>query len=91
MAVVQGAAILVGSDSAAVHMAVGFDRPLVALYGPTNVARVGPYLRARDVLQHVQPGEALDHKAPGEGSLGRAQMARIGADEVIEACAQRLG
>lgn len=87
MAVVAYADLLVGSDSAAVHMAVGLGRPLVALYGPTDVARVGPYGRAADVLQHVEPGEPMDHKQPEPGTT---QMARISVDEVLRACTTRL-
>lgn len=88
MALIKHADLLVGSDSAAVHMAVGLGRPLVALYGPTDVARVGPFGRSEDVLQHVEPGEPMDHKQPEPGAT---QMARISVDEVLRACRARLG
>lgn len=88
MAIISRCAILVGSDSAAVHIAVGFTRPLVALFGPTDVSRVGPYQREQDVLQHLLPGEPLQHKLP---EPGRTQMARISTAEVVGACAERLG
>ena len=87
MAVLERGALLLGSDSAAVHMAVGLKRPLVALYGPTDAARVGPFGRLGDVLQHVEPGEALDHKRDEPGAT---QMARISVDEVLRACRGRL-
>jgi len=87
MAIVSRAALVVASDSAALHMAVGFDRPLVGLFGPTDVARVGPYRRDADVIQHLQPGDILDHK---NEPLGRALMERISVDEVLAACAARL-
>lgn len=80
MAVIELASIVVANDSAAIHMAVGFDRPMVALYGPTSIARVGPYRRERDVIQHVEPGETLDHK---DEHAGIAMMARISVDEVV--------
>ncbi|HZW11358.1 MAG TPA: glycosyltransferase family 9 protein [Phycisphaerales bacterium] len=87
MALVRRSALVLANDSAALHMAVGFERPLVGLFGPTRVERVGPYGRSADVIQHVHPGDRLDHKdAPG----GLALMGRIGADEVYEACAARL-
>jgi ADP-heptose:LPS heptosyltransferase len=87
LAVVSQAALVVANDSAALHMAVGFDRPMVALFGPTRREAVGPYGRDADVLQHIQPGDRLDHKhAPS----GAALMARIGFDEVARAAAQRL-
>ncbi|MBX3387441.1 MAG: glycosyltransferase family 9 protein [Phycisphaeraceae bacterium] len=87
MAVVEGSSLVIGSDSAALHMAVGFDRPLVGLYGPTRVDLVGPYGRERDVVQHIAPSDRLDHK---DERSGRELMARISADEVIAAARQRL-
>lgn len=81
MAVVERAAIVVANDSAALHMAVGFERPMVALYGPTSISRVGPYRRERDVIQHVEPGEVLDHK---DEPAGREMMERISVEEVAE-------
>jgi len=65
MATIERAAVVVANDSAALHCAVGFARPLVALYGPTDVALVGPYGRFADVLQVIVPGDTLDHKNPG--------------------------
>ncbi|MGD9689919.1 MAG: glycosyltransferase family 9 protein [Phycisphaerales bacterium] len=79
MALVARSALVVANDSAALHMAVGFDRPIVALYGPTDVSLVGPYGRGADVVQHLRPGEALAHKDEG---AGRAMMERISVDEV---------
>lgn len=81
LAVIEGAGVVVANDSAALHMAVGFGRPLVALFGPTSVSRVGPYGRAADVLQHVGPGDDLNHK---DAVAGRSLMERIGVEEVWE-------
>ncbi len=86
MALIERCDLLVANDSAALHMGVGFDRPLVALYGPTRVNLVGPYQRERDVIQHVEPGDPMDHKTDANRSL----MERIGVDEVFSACADRL-
>ena len=38
-------------DSAAMHLAVALDRPLVCLVGPTNPRRTGPYGRLGDVVR----------------------------------------
>lgn len=81
MALIQLADRVIANDSAALHIAVGFDRPLIALFGPTDVAKVGPYRRDADVLQHVQPNEHLDHK---DETLGRALMERITTREVLD-------
>ena len=87
MAVIAGCRLVVANDSAALHMAVGFGRPLVGLYGPTDVAKVGPYGAADRVIQHREPGDVLDHK---NESHGRAMMARIGVDEVVRAVERQL-
>ena len=88
MAVVERCALLVANDSAALHMGVGFARPLVALFGPTDVARVGPCRREADVLRHATDADAgVSHK---DHARGRAMMERITLDEVVGACEARL-
>jgi heptosyltransferase-3 len=87
MAVIERASLVVANDSAALHMAVGFDRPLVALFGPTRVGLVGPYRRDADVLQHPRPGDRFAHK---DERAGRPMMARLTLNEVSDACLARL-
>ncbi|MEX2217333.1 MAG: glycosyltransferase family 9 protein [Phycisphaerales bacterium] len=89
MAVVKSAAVVIANDSAALHMAVGFDRPSVGLFGPTRVELVGPYTghapppSARTaVIQHLREGDRMDHK---DERGGREMMERIGAEKVIAA------
>ncbi|MEM7629819.1 MAG: glycosyltransferase family 9 protein [Planctomycetota bacterium] len=86
MAIVSRARLVVANDSATLHMGVGFDRPCVALYGPTDVDLVGPYARETDVIQHLRPGDTLDHKDARQVSL----MQRISPVEVLAACEERL-
>ncbi len=50
-ALIAGASIVVTADSTPMHMAAAAARPLVALFGPTNPARTGPYARTPDVLR----------------------------------------
>ena len=88
MAVIEASRLVIANDSAALHMAVGFERPIVGLYGPTRVDRVGPYGRASEVIQHVGPRERLDHK---DANAGLALMERIGVEEVVAAAGARLG
>lgn len=96
MAVIERSRVVVACDSAALHMAVGLDRPSVGLYGPTRVDLVGPYVGPREpsarsrvvVVQHVRADERLDHKNEG---LGRGLMERIGVDEVWGAVESLLG
>lgn len=88
MGLIQGSALTVANDSAALHIAVGFDRPIVALFGPTRVELVGPFRREADVLQHARPGDRFEHK---NEAAGRAMMERIGVDEVEAMVRARLG
>ncbi|MFT5422450.1 MAG: heptosyltransferase-1 [Phycisphaerales bacterium] len=93
MAVVEGASLVVANDSAALHMAVGFDRPVVALFGPTRVELVGPYRREADVIRGAAPQEsashetAYDHKDPAN----RVAMEGISVEDVLRMSITRLG
>ncbi len=86
MAVISRSRLLVANDSAALHMAVGFDRPLVALLGPTEPALVGPYRRDADVIRHASDDDEFDFKKPESVEL----MERITLEEVLDACNTRL-
>lgn len=86
MALIQSSSLVIANDSAALHMAVGFDRPSIALFGPTATQLVGPYQkhnRSADsrVIQHITPTDMLDHKDPAQTRL----MTRISVEEVLEA------
>ena len=86
MALIERASLVVANDSAALHMAVAFQRPIVALFGPTKTALVGPYRRDRDVIQHLKSGDRFAHKDPRSAEL----MERISTSEVLDACITRL-
>jgi heptosyltransferase-1 len=93
LATIAESQLVVANDSAAAHIAVGFDRPLVALFGPTDTARVGPYARTHDVIQHAHKGTADGHHAhrpSHKDPANRAMMDRITVDEVVDACRARL-
>jgi ADP-heptose:LPS heptosyltransferase len=90
MAIVEASSVVLANDSAVLHMAIGFDRPSVGLYGPTDQSLVGPYVNEREppavsrveVLQHLRDGDELDHK---DQEHGEEMMRRIGTREVVEA------
>ena len=50
-ALLERAAVVIANDSGPMHIAAALGRPLVALYGPTNAVRTGPYARNDAVLQ----------------------------------------
>ena len=64
MAVVANSRLLVSNDSAPLHMAVGFDRPIVTVFGPTNPALAGPYGRLECVVQPegIQPRDMENYR-----------------------------
>ncbi len=50
-ALIDRASLVVTADSTPMHLAAAHGRPLVALFGPTNPVRTGPFGRARDVVR----------------------------------------
>lgn len=87
MAIIERAALIIANDSAPVHMAVGFDRPLVALFGPTRTDLVGPYRREQDVIRATTDIHRNLHK---DAAIGAAAMGAIQTHTVIEAALKRL-
>ena len=87
MALIERSQLVLANDSAALHMAVGLGTPIVALFGPTDCARVGPFGHDEDVIQHVSPGDVLNHK---DRAAGSELMQRITVDEVEQAIVHRL-
>ena len=80
------AAAVVGVDSGPLHIAAALGKPGVALYGPTDPARNGPYGDTLRVLR--DPGAVTTYK---RGSAIDASMARISPEEVFEALRPALG
>jgi heptosyltransferase-1 len=74
------AAAVVGVDSGPMHLAAALAKPGVAIFGPTDPARNGPYGGSLRVLRC--PGAATTYKRGAEIS---ESMRRISSDEVFEA------
>ncbi|MAH65917.1 MAG: hypothetical protein CMJ27_05950 [Phycisphaerae bacterium] len=87
MAAVRDSALLVANDSAMLHAAVGFDVPLVGLFGPTDPVISGPYGRVTDCIASPLADAAVHYRDQG---LGDRLMRAIPVDEVLEACRDRL-
>lgn len=78
MALTEASSLVIANDSAAIHMAVGFNRPLIGLYGPTAPGEDGPYQREADVIHHPVEG-SINHKNVAANDL----MLRITTEEVL--------
>jgi heptosyltransferase-1 len=94
MALLRNAACVVGGDTGPLHLAAALGAPTVALFGPTDPARNGPY-RGGD----TQPGDRKDivlravgvrttHK---RGSQPHPSMLAITVDQVFEAVCRSVG
>lgn len=68
MALIERSALVIANDSAVVHMAVGFARPLIGLYGATSPRLDGPFHREADVIYHP-PAQAVRHKSLATNEL----------------------
>lgn len=57
MAIIESSVGVLSNDSASLHIGVGFEKPVVALFGPTDMRLAAPYGKTAVVLQHVQDGD----------------------------------
>jgi ADP-heptose:LPS heptosyltransferase len=88
MAVIEKSKLVVANDSAPMHMAVGYARPLVGLFGPTDPREVGPYGRDEAVLRpQGASGKGRDYRMPSRGS---GAMSDIEVGAVLEAALKQL-
>lgn len=81
MAVIEGSIGVLSNDSASLHIGVGFQRPVVALFGPTDMRLAAPYGMTAVVLQHVHDGDEFYFRDDRSAGMIR----RIEVAEVVEA------
>jgi len=86
MALLRNAACIVGGDTGPLHLAVALGTPAVALYGPTDPARNGPY-RTDDIVLRA-PGAVRTHSRVDQT---HPSMLQIQVNEVFDAVRRRLG
>jgi heptosyltransferase-1 len=86
IALTRRAAVVVGGDTGPLHLAAALKRPVVAIFGPTDPARNGPYGTRSRVLRDAT--SATSHKRVSEVEAG---MLRIEAGEVAQAAMEMLG
>jgi len=79
------ATAVVGVDSGPLHLAAALGRPGVAIFGPTDPARNGPYGGSITVLREA--GAAVSYAREGEIA---ASMRAMGPERVMEALRRSL-
>lgn len=93
MALLRGAVCIIGGDTGPLHLAVALSTKSVALFGPTDPARNGPYRRPEpaatgcDIVLRA-PNVRTTHK---RGSQPDASMLAIEVEAVFEAVRRVAG
>lgn len=89
-ALIDRAALVVTADSTPMHLAAALDRPLVALFGPTNPRRTGPYDHQGEVLHLQLPCSPCYFRRLRQCRYDHACMQQLTIERVAAAVAERL-
>ena len=86
IALTRRASLFLGGDTGPMHLAAALDVPVVALFGPTNPARNGPFATQSIVLRSASSITShARRKEPEQGLL------EITVDQVVAAAKKLLG
>ena len=85
IAMTRRAALFIGGDTGPLHLAAALNVPVVALFGPTDPARTGPYGTRSIVLR--DPLSVTSHKRNRETEAG---LKNITSGQVIAAARELL-
>jgi heptosyltransferase-1 len=84
IALTRRAQLFIGGDTGPLHLAAALRVPVVAIYGPTDPARNGPYGTHSIVLRSASSlTNHARHSAPDEGLLGIGSEAVVAAAEKL--------
>jgi len=83
-------AVAVTNDTGPMHVAAAMGKPLIALFGPTDPLRTGPYGQMKHVVRHPLPCVPC-LKPVCRWSLPMECLHRIGPEEVARQVLARLG
>jgi lipopolysaccharide heptosyltransferase I len=84
-ALLRGAECIVGGDTGPLHLAIALGTPAVALFGPTDPTRNGPYPPGEIVLRSPQATTSY-----GRSNLTDPSLLDLSVDAVFDAVKQRL-
>ncbi len=85
IALTRRARLFIGGDTGPLHLAAALRVPVVAIYGPTDPARNGPYGTRNIVLRSVE--SVTSHARRAAADVG---MLTIGSDVVLAAASRLL-
>jgi heptosyltransferase-1 len=85
IALTRRARLFVGGDTGPLHLAAALNVPVVALFGPTDPARNGPYGTRSIVLRNSLSMTSLSHTSAADRGL-----LKITSEEVVRAAQQLL-
>jgi heptosyltransferase I len=95
MALLRNALCIVGGDTGPLHLAIALGTPAVALFGPTDPARNGPYPRrvpsgatAHEDIVLRSPNSVTTHR---RGGAPDPSMLAIEVEAVFDAVRRRIG
>lgn len=83
VAILERASVVVAHDSAPMHMSAALGRPLVAILGPTNRHRTGPYGMTDSVVQADVPCAPCYLKRLSQCAYDHRCMGSVGVDDVV--------
>jgi heptosyltransferase-1 len=86
IAITRKAALVIAGDTGPLHLASSLGRPVVAIFGPTDPARNGPFGGSFRVLRH--PESKRDHTRRAQPEAG---LLTITPEAVTEAALELLG
>lgn len=85
IAIVRRSALVIAGDTGPLHLAAALERPVVALFGPTDPERNGPYGTRSRVLRHG--ALRRDHRRLADPEAG---LLEITTEEVVAAAREML-
>jgi len=87
-ALLQRAVLLVANDTAPMHLASYLNRPVLALFGPTDPRKYGPWGQTGCLIEHKDRCPACRGKAPG---IRHSCMEAITQQDLLDAFEIRSG
>ncbi len=88
IALARRVSLVIGGDTGPVHLAAALGTPVVALFGPTDPARNGPFFPEASMRVLRDPSSVTDHRRHPETEAG---LKRIRVEEVLAAALDLLG